>query len=208
MGVVERRQREKEAVREQILAAATELFASEGIRSVSMRKIADKIEYAPSTIYLYFKDKEELCSAIIVEAFGDLTKILKEIHAANYPPLEALEKGLRAYIQFGIDHPHHYAVIFGQSWMQNFPKYVGPADQASIECFDQLRRALIRCMDAGLIQSNQIDLLSQTIWMFIHGTTDVLMNTAMMCKNSEFPWAHVPTAIDKSLELIMKAIQK
>ncbi len=53
MGTKERRTREKEELRRQIIAAARELFVNEGYENVSMRKIADKIEYSPTTIYLY-----------------------------------------------------------------------------------------------------------------------------------------------------------
>ena len=55
MGVKERRTREKDQLRRQILSAARELFVNEGYESVSMRKIADKTEYSPPSIYLYFK---------------------------------------------------------------------------------------------------------------------------------------------------------
>ena len=64
MGVKERREREKESLRQDILDVAREMFATEGYESVSMRKIADKIEYSPTTIYLYFKDKNELFYAL------------------------------------------------------------------------------------------------------------------------------------------------
>ena len=57
MGVKERRAREKEQLRRQIIAAARELFVNEGYENVSMRKIADKIEYSPTMIYLYFKTR-------------------------------------------------------------------------------------------------------------------------------------------------------
>ena len=65
MGIKERREREKAEIREKILDAARDLFVSEGYEAVSMRKIADRIEYSPTAIYLHFKDKEavmrELC---------------------------------------------------------------------------------------------------------------------------------------------------
>ena len=57
MGIKERRERQKEHLREEILEAARELFLKEGVENVSMRAIAKRIEYSPTTIYLYFKDK-------------------------------------------------------------------------------------------------------------------------------------------------------
>jgi AcrR family transcriptional regulator len=67
MGVQERRARQKEGVREEILDAARTLFVKEGYEHVSMRKIAEKVEYAPGTIYLYFRDKAEILDRICEE---------------------------------------------------------------------------------------------------------------------------------------------
>jgi len=69
MGSKQRREREKEALRQDILDAARELFVEEGYDNVSMRRVAEKIEYSPTTIYLYFEDKASLLYAICEETF-------------------------------------------------------------------------------------------------------------------------------------------
>ena len=60
MGIKERREREKDNLRQAILDAAGELFVNEGFENVSIRKIAHKIEYSATTIYIYFKDKKDI----------------------------------------------------------------------------------------------------------------------------------------------------
>ena len=60
MGISERRERDRQAVRSKILDAARDLFAAEGYDAVTMRRIAEAIEYSPTTIYLHFKDKDAL----------------------------------------------------------------------------------------------------------------------------------------------------
>ena len=70
MGVHERRAREKKELRQEILDAARDLFLREGYENVSMRKIAEKIEYSPTTIYLYFQDKADLLDCICEETLG------------------------------------------------------------------------------------------------------------------------------------------
>jgi AcrR family transcriptional regulator len=72
MGTKERRARSKENPPEEILEVARSLFVKEGYNNVSIRKIADKIEYAPGTIYLYFKDKADILRTICDETFGRL----------------------------------------------------------------------------------------------------------------------------------------
>src|SRR6478752_3088556 len=114
MGTSERRARERDELRQKILTAATELFLENGFETVSMRKIAEKIEYAPSTIYLYFEDKDEICAAIANEALEVLIKGLEDIEQKNLPALEATRASMRWYIDFGLANPHQYRLVFGQ----------------------------------------------------------------------------------------------
>ena len=79
MGIKERRAREKEQLRQQILSAARELFVNEGYEKVSMRKIANKIEYSPTTIYLHFKDKADLLDFVCQETLLNLLNTLEEL---------------------------------------------------------------------------------------------------------------------------------
>ena len=69
MGIAERKEREKQEMRTLILSTATNLFVERGYDSVSMRNIAEAMEYSPATIYLYFKDKNELLYTLSEEGF-------------------------------------------------------------------------------------------------------------------------------------------
>src|SRR5918912_2842330 len=110
MGPTTRREREREALRQIIMDAARELFVEEGFENVSMRRIAEKIEYSPTTIYLYFEDKAALLFAICEETFAKLARKLETIIKQAEDPVEALKKGCRAYIEFGLKYPNHYRV--------------------------------------------------------------------------------------------------
>ena len=69
MGVKERQEREREAVSRAILDAARELFVAEGYHNVSIRKIAERIEYSPAAIYSYFPSKDDIFFALAEEGF-------------------------------------------------------------------------------------------------------------------------------------------
>src|SRR5260370_42086235 len=99
MGVQERRARQKEGVREEILDAARALFVKEGYEHVSIRKIAGKIEYAPGTIYLYFRDKAEILHRLCEETFSKLAQRKQAINADPPDPLEGFSRGLRQDVQ-------------------------------------------------------------------------------------------------------------
>src|SRR5215470_8356879 len=111
MGVIERKAREREELKQQILDAVWELFVREGYENVSMRKIADKIEYSPTSIYTYFKDKDEILDCLCEETFLHLHKHkLATVHQMENDTLESLKKKMETYIRFGLEHPDHYIV--------------------------------------------------------------------------------------------------
>src|SRR5512143_3975970 len=100
MGVKERREREKLETRDKILDAARELFITRGYEGVSMRKVAEKIEYSPTAIYVHFADKEDLFHQLCQEDFARLAAVF---HGAGMPsdPVERIQQIGRVYVQFG-----------------------------------------------------------------------------------------------------------
>src|ERR1700747_2863441 len=92
MGIKERHERDREAVRRAILDAARDLFVTEGYHNVSIRKIAERIEYSPAAIYSYFSSKDDLFFALAEEGFRLLYKSEStgwaELH--TLPPLDRI----------------------------------------------------------------------------------------------------------------------
>src|SRR5215468_1634410 len=111
MGPKQRREREKEEVKQKILDAARELFVEHGYEAVSMRKIAERIEYSPTAIYLHFKDKEAVLREICDADFGALAQGFATI-ARIADPRERLVATGNAYAEFGLTHPNHYRLMF------------------------------------------------------------------------------------------------
>lgn len=111
MGISERRQREREEVRVKILDAARELFATEGYDAVTMRRVAQAIEYSPTALYFHFKDKETLIRELCYEDFHALTRVFQRI-AREPDPVERLRRIGQAYVEFGLDNPNHYRLMF------------------------------------------------------------------------------------------------
>ncbi len=99
MGVQERRARQKEGVREEILDAARTLFVKEGYEHVSIRKIAEKVEYAPGTIYLYFRDKAEILDRTFVQA--KQIERQNPVHASAERCFDFLRNGVQRCIDAG-----------------------------------------------------------------------------------------------------------
>src|SRR5690242_15769835 len=170
MGVAERKSRQKESTRQEILDAARDLFVNEGFDNVSMRKIADKVEYAPGTIYLYFKDKAEILDTICAQTFEKLRARMDAIQRDPGNPLDGLRRGLRTYIQFGLDNPNQYIVTFVVA-KQPRADYPPSAVAAGASCFDCLRGTVQKCMEGGYTNGGDVEDTAQAIWTAVHGVT-------------------------------------
>lgn len=171
MGVKERREREKSETRDKILDAARELFVTEGYEGVSMRKVAEKIEYSPTAIYVHFADKNELFHELCREDFARL----QEVVATEMPtdPIERLRKIGRNYIEFGKRFPNHYVFMF----MTPHPQHELDeedheiAGNPEVDAYAFLKWAVQDAINAGCFREEVKDaeLVSQTLWASVHG---------------------------------------
>src|SRR3954447_18806974 len=115
MGIKERQERDREAVRRAILDAARELFVAEGYQNVSIRKIAERIEYSPAAIYSYFPGKDDIFFALAEEGFRLLGGPRTPEHAAELqalPPLERVRAIFWHFYSFSRQHPQYFALMF------------------------------------------------------------------------------------------------
>jgi len=193
MGVQERRAREKKELRQEILDAARDLFVHEGYENVSMRKIADKIEYSPTTIYLYFQDKADLLDCICEETMSRLVRKQTVLEQTVEDPLERLRRGLRAYIEFGLKHPNHYKVTFMMLQPVAENANCRSRDMGK-QAFNHLRTTLALCVERHFLEVADIEVSAQALWAVIHGVTSLLIT------HTKFPWADRERLIETVIE--------
>ena len=202
MGVKERKERQKENLRQEILDAASEMFAVEGYANVSMRKIAERIEYSPTTIYLYFKDKNDLLMQICEETFAMLYAKMQRIEKQSGSALDCLEKGIRAYIEFGLQHPNHYEVTFIAPLWNDMKtdeyKYEGSMGERT---FGYLRSVVQAAIAEGSLKKGDLEAMSQTLWAGMHGVTSLLIG------HSDFPFVSKNKLIKCLTETMIKGMK-
>jgi AcrR family transcriptional regulator len=199
MSVADRRQREKLALRQEILAAARQLFAKEGYESVSMRRIAQKIEYSPTTIYLYFRDKQELIHELCEETFSLLTKKIEKALSAGGDPVEMLKRGLRAYVEFGIQHPNHYQTTFLTRHDGDHEKVL--EESAGARAFQCLIEGVTRCVEAGRFREVDVMGVGQALWSMVHGVTALQITHC-----NGFPWIDRDRLIDLTIDTAVRGL--
>ena len=112
LGVKERQEREREAVARAILDAARDLFVAEGYQNVSIRKIADRIEYSPAAIYSYFPSKDDIFFALAEEGFHLLFSSAQSSEDAGADGLDAVRAPFWHLYQFSRKHSEYFALMF------------------------------------------------------------------------------------------------
>jgi AcrR family transcriptional regulator len=202
MGTKQRREREKEALRQDILDAARELFVNEGYENVSMRRVAEKIEYSPTTIYLYFEDKASLLYAICEETFAKLAKRQEAIARDSVEPIEALRLVCRAYVDFGLKYPNHYKLTF-----INHPQHPGDDKRhlregsMGMKAYGNLRAGVEACIKAKKFRETNIEAVTQLIWAGGHGVTSLLISMP------DFPWVKKNELIDLMIDTLLEGLR-
>jgi AcrR family transcriptional regulator len=177
-------------VREMTLDAARRAFLREGYESVSMRRLAEELGCSHGTIYLHFKNKDEIFDALVEQSFAQLAKAFKALAKSGRlrDPVRALKEGGQAYVQFGLRNPGAYEFAFvlrrpGRRRPGNpHPAYV------------QMRSLVQRCIDEKRFRAIDVDLASQILWTAGHGVTSLLI------LRPAFPWADKQAMIRQVIE--------
>lgn len=166
-----RREREKENLRKTILSAAKEVLVSEGYAAISLRTIADMIEYSPAALYLHFKDKDAILQALIEEGFDELGKRLRDVQEPG--SVEGLvQKGLN-YIQFAVDNPRLFEVMFLARSPQD-QEYLRSMAEAPPDAFTALVESVQAGQELGTItKALPVPILAYAIWGQVHGIASI-----------------------------------
>jgi AcrR family transcriptional regulator len=151
MGIKERQERDREAVRRSILDAARELFNAEGYQNVSIRKIAERIEYSPAAIYSYFSSKDDIFFALAEEGFrllGNPAAAANDPILAGASQLERVRAIFWRFYEFSREHPQYFALMFVD---QSVPRISREYERFAFarECKQQIVDRLQACIEVG-----------------------------------------------------------
>ncbi|MBN7811963.1 TetR/AcrR family transcriptional regulator [Algoriphagus sp. H41] len=169
MGIADRKERDKEELREKILVAAKALFLEKGVEKTSIRNIADQIEYSPGIIYHYFRDKNEIFHALHQGGFMQLMEKMQVLRSVRNP-MERLKAMGSIYITFAIENPDMYDLMF----IKEAP--IDHVYNSEHDCwkegggtFENLRMTIKECADAGHFTGHDLEPLTYLIWSAVHG---------------------------------------
>jgi AcrR family transcriptional regulator len=205
MGIAERKEREREEVKDLILNAAREIFLAEGYENTSIRKIATKIEYSPGIIYHHFKDKNELILALHDKAFECKIEALF-LSVQDIPdPLARLQATGRQYIQYGLDNPQDYELMFILSCTMEALAVKEEFWQDGAMAINMLKQNILECMEAGYFRKDiNPDEISLILWSQVHGLVSLYNKERLNIYAVE----DKQTLMFRSYEVFLTMIQK
>ncbi|CAG5007359.1 hypothetical protein DYBT9275_04028 [Dyadobacter sp. CECT 9275] len=179
MGIIERKEREREEMRGLILDAAQKLFLSQGYEKTSIRGIADAIEYSPATIYLYYKDKNELLFSLQKAAFQKMMEEFLVVQSVADPFERLVELG-RQYIKYAIENPELYDLMFIMEAPMESLSCRDEVWEDGMRSFDFLKIVIAACIQAGYFkEGHDLDNTGLTIWSYMHGLISIYLKKRM-----------------------------
>jgi AcrR family transcriptional regulator len=161
------RQRRRQKTRQAILDAARRIIARKGGDELSMREIARQIDYSPAGLYEYFESKEEIIQTLCAEGHQRLSAYLGQVDK-NLPAADVLVAIGLAYIDFALNNPEHYLLMF-----TNLPTKTQLEDMLSQgSSFPILLQAIQRGIDAGVFETRPglgLYEMAYAAWSLVHG---------------------------------------
>lgn len=203
MGIAERKEKQKLEIRKMILDASMKLFVEQGFENVSIRKIADLIEYSPTTVYLYFKDKNEILYSLHDMGFEKMAEYNQDLWEIKNPLLRLYKMG-ENYIRFGLNHPEFYDLMF----ILKAPMEVIEANRncewaKGDQALARLQETVAACMEAGLIAKGDVKAASMCIWATVHGLVSLAIRNRF---NKLVPAEQIPQMMQQSLNWLLNIL--
>src|SRR6266567_6966839 len=173
MGIKQRREREKQEIRQSILSAAREIAKEEGWQAVTTRKVADRIEYSQPTIYEYFENKEAILLALLHYGYEQMLQAMQQAAGRTENPEERMLALSEAYWDFAFTSPELYQVMHGLGGV-SFGQPDAPLEAK--QTFALMRESLQSWAQATETDFPQLDDGVDALWGVVHGLASLAMD--------------------------------
>lgn len=164
LSIAERKGRQRAERESRIIAAARVAAEREGWSAVTIRRLADEIEYSQPVLYSHFQNRDAIVAAVAIEGFQELTVALQNAANGSFGQREAVDHVAMAYFDFALRHPALYEAMF-----------VLPTDLrfAAAETRPELRAAFESIAAVVRPFCSDVELVTETFWATLHGLVEL-----------------------------------
>jgi AcrR family transcriptional regulator len=191
MSSSQRRSREKADLRAQILEAARRIVVKDGFGALSMRKLAEAVDYTAGTIYLYFKDRDDIAAQLAGIGLGELLARIQE-KATHRDPARRILQLSRAYIEFALENPESYRLVFMEN-PQTANGMLEVEDGPGRKALELLTQAIDELRGRKPGASGDSYKLAEAIWAAIHGVASLKLISPNFPATSADDWGDTVT---------------
>jgi AcrR family transcriptional regulator len=204
MSIVARKEKQKQEIRSLILEESMKLFVEEGFSKVSVRKIAERIQYSPTTLYLYFKDKNEILFYCCESGFE---KMLEHNIALGLisDPIERLHQMGINYLNFGLENPEYYDLMFIQEAPMATLFDMGAGWSSGDQALEALKMIVQDAMDKELLVPAKVETVAMAVWSMVHGLVSLAIRQRL---DKLVPAEDVEKTMHESLDWLLKTMKK
>jgi AcrR family transcriptional regulator len=206
MGTTDRIERERHAKRTLMLEAARELFLESGYDAVTLRAVAQRIEYSTTAVYVHFKDKRDLIDQMVAEDFAKFTAALHSVEQVQ-PALLRLQRLGGAYVDFALSLPRHYQLLFLNPPPHD-AKALSPAQPPpGLDGFRLLVTTIEECLADGAFRHDLRDAwsIAQVVWAAVHGLVSLLI---VMGSLPHFDWRSRAQLMDTLMGSLIRGMMR
>ncbi|MEY2635758.1 MAG: hypothetical protein RLZZ197_234 [Bacteroidota bacterium] len=204
MGIVARKEKQKQEIRSLILEASMKLFVEEGFSKVSVRKIAERIQYSPTTLYLYFKDKNEILFHCCESGFEKMLSQNIALTLIN-DPIERLHQMGVNYLNFGLENPEYYDLMFIQEAPMSALIDMGAGWSSGDQALEALKMVVHEAMQKGLLVSTKVETVAMAVWGMVHGLVSLAIRQRL---DKLVPAEDMEQTMHDSLDWLLKTMKK
>jgi len=186
MSIKERKEKENVNLKQKILNAAMKVFVEQGYAEVSMRKIAGLIDYSPTTIYRFFKNKEELLQSIAAETYKDLSVKVEKIKAeASDDPLATLKVLIWEYVIFCVERPEMFRLLSDLATFEMEDNVMYERlGETRFQVYQSWFECIAKSVKAGALDVTDEKRIFLFLWDSVNGYIDHLINQPRIPRKS------------------------
>ncbi|MBX3598638.1 MAG: TetR/AcrR family transcriptional regulator [Rhizobiaceae bacterium] len=192
-----RRERQKAETRAELLAAAHQLVREQGYDGLTIRKLADRVGYAPMSVYSYFADKDDILLALAEDVFETLAARVENKQFDD--PIESIRSSLMEYVSFALENPNEYLTVFMTPKVHQHGEETFETLKKNNPCLNLLLSRIKAATERGQMKGD-VFAIATILWSSVHGAVSLFITFP------KFPFGESREFAERMIDVAMEYV--